>query len=686
MAPSDGTSSENDSAAGETPRRLFVYNGGFLTQGRVRRILSLSGYDIRLGRPGPDDMVGVWGQSPSSPRGEAVAACTDTPILRVEDAFLRSVLPGRDGEPPLGLILDSTGVHFDGSAPSDLEILLATHPLDDPGLLSRASLAMARLQRGHLSKYNAFDPALPGPPPNFVLVIDQTRGDASVRASGADETTFCAMLAAARAAHPGVPVVIKSHPETTAGHRPGHFTPAECDATTTFLTDPISPWTLLAGASAVYTVSSQLGFEAILAGHRPHVWGQPFYAGWGLSHDRHPNPRRARTLTRPQLFATAMILYPRWYDPVLDRLCSLEDAIATLEAETRAWREDHRGWVATGMRLWKQKRLQSFFGGQRPVRFIEPAPKAIAAAKDHGLMVWSNQITPDLDAAGACRLEDGFLRSCGLGADLIPPLSLCLDDLGIYYDPTCPSRLDALIAASTVLPEDARTRADRLILMLTKEGLSKYNLDGAPLPLGLPAGRRILVPGQVEDDASIRHGAADIRTNRALLEAARKANPAAVILYKPHPDVEAGLRPGIVPDAATLADAVLDRTNPIAALSAVEQVWTITSTLGFEALLRGKRVTCLGHPFYAGWGLTDDRAGPLPRRTARPDLTALAHAVLIDYPRYFDPVTRRPCPPEAIVHRLATGTVPEPSRANRSLAKLQGLLAGQAHLWRKKGR
>jgi len=115
----------------------------------------------------------------------------------------------------------------------------------------------------------------------------------------------------------------------------------------------------------------------------------------------------------------------------------------------------------------------------------------------------------------------------------------------------------------------------------------------------------------------------------------------------------------------------------------VDEVWTMTSTLGFEALLRGKRVTCLGTPFYAGWGLTDDRAMPIPRRAANPDLTALVHAVLIDYPRYFDPVTSLPCPVEVVVDRLIAGDLPSPSRANRALAKLQGAFASQAWLWRR---
>ena len=108
----------------------------------------------------------------------------------------------------------------------------------------------------------------------------------------------------------------------------------------------------------------------------------------------------------------------------------------------------------------------------------------------------------------------------------------------------------------------------------------------------------------------------------------------------------------------------------------------MTSLLGFEALMHKRRVTCLGTPFYAGWGLTDDRAMPLPRRAATPDLTALVHATLIDYPRYFDPVTRMACPVEVVLDRLETGTIPPRGPANRALAKLQGWFAGYARFWR----
>ena len=258
-------------------------------------------------------------------------------------------------------------------------------------------------------------------------------------------------------------------------------------------------------------------------------------------------------------------------------------------------------------------------------------------------------------------------------------MSLVVDDLGIYYDPKHPSRLEALIAKRASLRADQRDRAEAIIRTLKKAGLSKYNLGA--VPPDLPVGHRILVPGQVEDDASILTGTTDITTNRALLEETRNQNPDAVILYKPHPDVEAGLRPGAL-DARDLADMVLTDTDPAALLDHVQEVWTMTSLLGFEALLRGVSVTTLGAPFYAGWSLTQDLGAVPARRRHDVSLESLVHATLIDYPRYFDPVTGNPCPVEVVIDRLADATPTRQGPALRSLSKLQGLFASYAHLWR----
>ena len=178
----------------ETDRRLFVFNGGFLTQRRVRRILQLSGYSLHLGLPGQGDAVAVWGNAKTAHRGIAVAGKRGLPLVRVEDAMLRSLFPGRAGEPPIGLLVDHRGNHFDPAQPSDLEVLLSNHPLDDTALLDSARGSIARMIEAHLTKYSGFDTHHPAPAPGYVLVIDQTRGDASVTASGADRARFLEML------------------------------------------------------------------------------------------------------------------------------------------------------------------------------------------------------------------------------------------------------------------------------------------------------------------------------------------------------------------------------------------------------------------------------------------------------------------------------------------------------------
>jgi len=325
------------------------------------------------------------------------------------------------------------------------------------------------------------------------------------------------------------------------------------------------------------------------------------------------------------------------------------------------------------MRLWKRAHLQRFFGQHGRLSF--------SAAKSGPVrtMVWAGKAG---NAQGVTRVEDGFLRSRGLGAQLVPPLSLVCDQTGIYYDPTGPSDLETLIKTRRELSESQHRRVSSLRDRICAARLSKYNLGGARVEL--PAGHRVLVPGQVEDDASILTGTQDVRSNADLLRAARAAHPNAVLVYKPHPDVEAGLRQGDVPDAVLEDTKAITAANadPIALIDACDEVWTMTSLLGFEALLRDTPVTCLGIPFYAGWGLTRDLAQVPERRRVHIPLEGLIHAALIDYPRYFDPVSKRPCPVEVAVERLSQGDIPRPGALHRIIAKLQGVFASQSWLWR----
>lgn len=250
------------------------------------------------------------------------------------------------------------------------------------------------------------------------------------------------------------------------------------------------------------------------------------------------------------------------------------------------------------------------------------------------------------------QVEDGFLRSVGLGGDLHRPLSWVVDHRGLYYDATRPSDLEAWLASAELTAEQ-RARAAALRERLVREAITKYNLNAKAWqrPPGLR--RVVLVPGQVEGDASLRFGAVDIRTNLELLQAVRRAEPEAFLIYKPHPDVVAGLRRASAAErqALDLADLVLSDVAMQALFDQVDAVHVLTSLAGFEALLRGLEVHVWGLPFYAGWGLTQD-VHKCPRRGRQLSLDALVYGALIAYPRYVSRVSGLQISPEQAIDEL----------------------------------
>lgn len=336
-----------------------------------------------------------------------------------------------------------------------------------------------------------------------------------------------------------------------------------------------------------------------------------------------------------------------------------------------------------GMSWWKQPRIGEFLRGDRGTpRFFRDVAAAVRhAQREHGaIAVWASREPRELAAAAQAagvavhRVEDGFLRSVGLGADFTPAASIVVDGRGIYYDPTHPSDLEHLLNTAD-FDEDLLLRACRLRRLIVASRITKYNTGSASAAIPVAPGQRvILVPGQVEDDRSVQLGGDAIRTNRALLEQVRRSNPDAFIVYKPHPDVDAGHRNGAIPDAiaARFADQIARGVSVAALLDACDEVHTITSLAGFEALLRGRRVVCYGRPFYSGWHLTQDLAThDRPRRELT--LDALVAGALILYPRYLDPVTHTLCTPETLIDRLRSPELWHASAWTR-LRQLQGVL------------
>jgi capsular polysaccharide export protein len=185
-----------------------------------------------------------------------------------------------------------------------------------------------------------------------------------------------------------------------------------------------------------------------------------------------------------------------------------------------------------------------------------------------------------------------------------------------------------------------------------------------------------LVPGQVEDDMSVRLGGGGLTSNLELLRRTRELEPDAEIWFRPHPDVDAGHRKGAVRDSDALlhADRIIRGGGIAPLLDRIDSVHVLTSLTGFEALLRGRDVTCHGTPFYAGWGLTRDLRPAPGRRRRQLTLGQLIAAVLILYPRYLDPVTLLPCTPEVLIRRMTDGTAHNRGSWITRLRTIQGRL------------
>lgn len=411
--------------------------------------------------------------------------------------------------------------------------------------------------------------------------------------------------------------------------------PADCD-----------PWHLAASAREIWAGADQeLALIACLSGAALRLFGDGRFAGCDVA---------------PEAALADAVSGWCYTSPFTGEDWSPIDAITQLGA----WRElidtNRKIDAVYGVAGWKRVTLDAMlWDGTSPVSYA----RGFRPMRDmrHYHVAWKSRTAPQVLAKLANNgthvgeIEDGFIRSVGLGANCVPPLSAIVDLTGIYFDPSQESDLENILQRDTFNEKLCR-RAAALKSRLVEADISKYGQGRNEIKFADKSRYKILVAGQVEDDRSICTGGAGM-TNLELLSRARGHAPDAHIIYKPHPDVVAGHRKGHVETADVLrfADEIQHDAAITSLIEAVDSVHVITSLAGFEALLRGKAVTTHGVPFYAGWGLTKDLGDVPARRTRRLSLNELVAGTLLLYPRYTDPVTRLPCSAELLVERMAQG-------------------------------
>jgi len=287
--------------------------------------------------------------------------------------------------------------------------------------------------------------------------------------------------------------------------------------------------------------------------------------------------------------------------------------------------------------------LSHYFGSRKLASVLSPGIG--------GIVSWGGR-APAKIAARIARfrqlrhwhLEDGFLRSMGLGKSGAVPLSIVIDDLGLPVDAIRPSRLERLIESAGEASEHGRAIREQIVL----NKLSKYNhLPHRPPNIGHTTKRRILMVDQVVGDVSVGRALGSKASFETMLADGLASGAQCVI--RTHPAVMAGLRKGYLSDGVAGGDAVLldDAVSVASILDVVDEVWTVSSQFGFDALLRGIPVRCYAAPFYAGWGVTEDRFGVYTkaalagRRTKLRTVDQIAAAAFSFYPTYRDPTDWR---------------------------------------------
>jgi len=598
----------------------------------------------------------------------------------IEDGFIRSY-GSAFNFPSLSFVVDELGIYYDSNSGSYLEKLLCsdTHLFEDDG--STLNITLKLVIENKLSKYNsAPDILFESNHLKFkknILVVDQTFGDMSVKYGGATSQTFTEMLSAALAENPVATIYVKTHPEVSSGKKSGYLTSVQNSERIVVLRDAVNPIDLIKQMDKVYVVTSGMGFEALMVDKPVVCFGVPWYSGWGLTDDRVVDSpawlRRIRKRTVNELFATAYIHYTRYLNPTTHQRGQITDVIDWLIRQKDKANHVHGSKrknrvIGFGFRQWKAANLKPIFGlHQELVHFSKDISDLdrYQLSEGESVLYWGARPPTNLvEYAGNRKLrllhvEDGFIRSVGLGSDLIRPLSLVMDQQGLYFDATRPSDLEVILNSQEFTDDDL-SRAAWVQQYIVDHEITKYNLEPRQVVnwRSLANGRSILlVPGQVEDDASIQLGCATIKTNLDLLKAVSKANPDAFIVYKPHPDVLSGNRKGKVSlnEIAPWVGRIEQNISVVSCIAACDEVHTMTSLTGFDALLRGKKVVTYGQPFYAGWGLTQDcaeYATAFSRRRRTLSLPQLIAGVLLHYPTYWDWDLKGYTTCEAVLHRI----------------------------------
>ena len=565
-------------------------------------------------------------------------------FIFLEDGFIHSYGLKKNNI-PFGICFDPDGIYYDENRKSKLYSLV-TKKLNKNNLL-RSKNIIKLWKEFSISKYN-FPDFISPPEDKYILLIDQTFGDLSIFYGGANSNSFISMFNFACNNWPKHKIVLKIHPDVVNSRKKGYLDNLHNKGKNVILISEKGQINkLIEKSSAVCVVTSQVGFEALIYGKEVHVFGRPFYSGMGLTidHNNSNHFKKKIDVSIEQLVFALFTKYQIYRDPRTKSYCEVEKIMEFINKNREISKFFQNKKIGLNLTPWKSRQINRFIYGANGTRIDS---KKRFKSKMKNIVVWGKSTQSDkykVEVNEFISVEDGFIRSVGLGSALYPPLSLLFDKKGIHYDANATNHLEELLQ-NRILNKVELKRSKKLINLIIKSKMSKYNLkikNELKLPEEASKKKIIAILGQVETDNSIIYGVpgnAIKKTNYALVKQVKKDNPDAFIVYKPHPDLESGLRKKGLEESNInkIADYIANKTSLDDIFEKVDKVAVFTSLGGFEALIRGLSVTTYGLPFYAGWGLTEDKIKKhncLKRRTRKLSLEELIFISLIEYPFYY---------------------------------------------------
>src|SRR5690606_18885578 len=193
----------------------------------------------------------------------------------------------------------------------------------------------------------------------------------------------------------------------------------------------------------------------------------------GLTGDELAAPARRRPVSLEQIVHAALVDYPRYLDPEIGERATPERLASWIGLQRRMRGRFPETVYAAGFTRWKKPILRDFLGGSE-VRYVERASEAPAGAT---LAVWGHKDVGPTEGREGVRVEDGFVRSVGLGAAHVRPLSWAMHRVSGAAPERPPLELETILREST-FDEALLARARALRARILETRVTKYNVGG----------------------------------------------------------------------------------------------------------------------------------------------------------------------------------------------------------------